>query len=147
MKKFISISFTLLLTFIFTYAGSGINAYTFCCDDCQLQGVEAIVHDKCCDIHHNDPSSTHSANTDGLSEQSHDQCSLERVSINLQEISIQKDHNELTAPVFNYSFSTLLYNLTFNSELASITDYISKSQKPPNLSESVHFSMLQTLII
>ena len=147
MKKIISITFTLLLAFIFTYAGSGINAYTFCCDDCHTEGVEAIVEDKCCDVHHHEAIVETENSMDAFCEGSHDQCSLERGSLNLQEISTENEHVNLTAHSADFAFITLLYNLTFNTELAAITDYISETQKPPNLSKLDYFSLLETLII
>lgn len=110
MKRFLSISFTILLAFIFTYAGSGINAYSFCCDDCQSQGVKAIVEDKCCEIHHHNftTEEEEEADTDVFCKQSHDECNLERVSLFLQEITTENENVNLIAPAVEFAFTTLL---------------------------------------
>lgn len=149
MKKYLSISLVFLLAFVITYAGSGINAYSFCCEDCHSYGVEAIVSEKCCDVHHhNDLDEQEKSNTATTCKKSHNQCSIDRLDIDLQDAptencQVQKHINQL-----NIHFTTLLYTLSNPIESNElITAFISQSQRPPHLSERVYFSLLETLII
>lgn len=147
MKKFLSISLTLLLAFVITYAGSGINAYSFCCDDCQAFGVEAIVADMCCDVHHHEPLDQQDITDNTTCESPHQQCSIERMDIDLQDISTDKSQNEISIKVLDISFATLPYLSNQNTDIETIKGYVSQTQKPPNLSSLVYFSLLETLII
>lgn len=148
MKKFLSLSLTLLLTFVITYAGSGINAYSFCCEDCHTYGVEAIAEDKCCDIHHDDDSSEQDFSDDNaFCESSHDQCTLERMDIDPQDISTDRNQTEISIKVLDISFATLPYLSNQITEDETNTGYVSETQRPPNLSKLVFFSLLETLII
>ncbi len=147
MKKFLSVSLTVLLAIVITYAGSGINAYSFCCEDCQTYGIEAIVESKCCDIHHEVCQSEQIVNNDALCSDSHGQCSLERLDIDLQSITTQQDQTQIAINQLDIYFTTLLYELNKEELDETITGYISQSQKPPNLSKHVYFSLLETLII
>lgn len=144
MKKLLSLSLTLFLTFVITYAGSGINAYSFCCDDCQTFGVEAITSDKCCDIHHDDFSTKED---NAICDGPHQQCSLDRMDIDLQKISTDYNHSGISIKVLDIFFATLPYLSTQNPDGEAIKDYVSQTQKPPNLSSLVYFSLLETLII
>ena len=147
MKKFLSITFTLLLTIVISYAGSGINAYSFCCEDCQTVGVEAITGEKCCDIHDEESSSKQMVDDNALCLDSHDHCSLERLNIDLQAISTKNTKTQVSTLQPNLSFTTLFFFLNEIVKDESITGYISQTQKPPNLSNLVYFSLLETLII
>lgn len=147
MKRFLSISFTFLLAFVITYAGSGVNAYSFCCDDCHTYGIEAIAGDMCCDIHHSE-CSTEQDNTDNaICESSEQECTLDRLDIDLLDVSSQKSQTEISIKVLDTSFATLLPHFNQHSVDETINSFISQTQKPPNLSTLVYFSMLETLII
>ena len=146
MKKFLSISLTILLSIVITYAGSGINAYSFCCEDCYTFGVEAIADQKCCDIHEDDCTEEDSFDN-AICETSHDQCSLERLNIDLQDISIENSKTQISIKELDILFTTLFNNLNKIEIDEPITRYISQTQKPPNLSNLVYFSLLETLII
>ena len=144
MKKFLSLSLTLLLTFVITYAGSWINAYSFCCEDCHTFGVEAITSNKCCDIHHDDFSTEEDNAT---CESPHQQCSLDRMDIDLQKISTDNNHSAISIKVLDIFFATLPYLPNQNPYDEAIKGYVSQTQKPPNLSSLVYFTLLETLII
>ena len=147
MKKFLSISITFLLAIVITYAGSGINAYSFCCEDCHTIGLEVILGDKCCDIHQDECSSELDNFNNDICETSHDECSLERLNIDLQGAASDKSLTELSTKVLNIYLTTLHSYLIQNTEDKTIIGYISQTQNPPNLSKLVYFSMLETLII
>lgn len=148
MKKFSSTLFTLILAFVITYAGSGINAYSFCCDDCYTFGVEAITNHKCCDVHENDcafEDQTTSENT--FSEDSHDQCQLDRLNLDLKDTSSENEQSFIKISVLKTFLTATLDNLIQYTENEPFIGYVSQSQKPPNLSKWVYFSLLETLLI
>ena len=148
MKKFLSTTFCLLLAFVITYAGSGINAYSFCCEDCNTYGIEAITGHKCCDVHENDCSFEEQATSeDAFSEETHQECELDRLNLDLQDVSAENGQFKLKAPVLTPLFTATLQNLMVLSENETLTGYVSQTQKPPNLSRLVYFSLLETLII
>ena len=148
MKKFLSISLLFLLAIVITYAGSGINIYSFCCDDCHTVGVEAITTNKCCDIHHDEHSSKENIfDIVDTCEKSHDQCTLERMDIDLQGVSFQKSQTQISIKVLEVLFPTLSYLSNNQTECKKSIGFITQTQKPPNLSKLVYFSLLETLII
>lgn len=152
MKKFLSISLTVLLAIVITYAGSGINTYTFCCDDCQTFGVEAIAGDKCCDIHQHqhlgEVGEVEEENdNEGISESSHNHCLLNRLDIDLQDAPTEDSQRLIAIQQIDFHFTILPYLSKVIETDETVTAYVSQTQSPPNLSELVYFSMLETLII
>lgn len=141
MKKFLSISLVFLLAFVITYAGSGINAYSFCCDDCHSLGAEAVASNMCCDMHHHSETPSDNDTCDN----SHDKCNIERLAIELQDISFTQEL--LFIKVLDIPFPTLPYVARQPIECVNTTGFITQSQKPPNMSEKTYFSLLETLII
>ena len=137
----------MLLAIVITYAGSGINAYSFCCDDCHTYGVEAISGDKCSDIHQDECSPEQDSLDNTICKSSHQHCTLDRLDIDLQNTSIEKSQNQPFINVLDISFTTLPYLIYLNTKVDTFTGYISQTQKPPNLSNFVYFSLLETLII
>ena len=147
MKKLLSISITVLLAIVITYAGSGINAYSFCCEDCQTFGVEAIVGEKCCDVHHYESSAEQESNDNAFCETSHDECSIDRLDIDLQDAPSENNEAQTAIQLMDFHFTTLLYPSNRIEPDENTTGYVSQTQRPPNLSEIVYFTMLETLII
>lgn len=147
MKKLLSISLTVLLAIVITYAGSGINAYSFCCEDCHTFGVEAIVDNKCCDVHNDQPLAEQETNDNVICETSHDECSLDRLDIDLQDAPSENNQTQTAIDLLDIYFTTLLYPSNRIEPDETITGFVSQTQRPPNLSEIVYFTMLETLII
>lgn len=147
MKKLLFISLTILLATVITYAGSGINAYSFCCEDCHTFGVEAIVDDKCCDVHHDQPLAEQETNDNVICETSHDECSMDRLDIDLQDAPSENYQTQIAIDLLDIYFTTLLYPSNRIEPDETATGFISQTQRPPNLSEIVYFTMLETLII
>ena len=148
MKKSLSISLVFLLAFVITYAGSGINAYSFCCDDCYSFGIEAITAESCCDIHHDDNSSKQDTNDiDDNYQYTHQKCSIERFNIDTEDISVEDNLSETTIKVLETLYPTLPYLSKQYTESKDIDRFVTRTQKPPNMSKDVYFSLLETLII
>ena len=57
-KTFAHILAFFMATLVF-YGGAGINIITYCCIECRSAGIEALLNDKCCDIHHHDHAKSH----------------------------------------------------------------------------------------
>lgn len=51
MKKTTVYIFTFLIAALVFYGGAGVNIISYCCDDCQTEGVEVVMDDKCCEVH------------------------------------------------------------------------------------------------
>ena len=147
MKKFLSISLVFLLAIVITYAGSGINAYSFCCEDCHAFGVEAVAADKCCDLHHHEHSEEEESNSNAICDNSHDQCSIDRLDVDLEDARTKSNQIQKHIKQLDIYFTTLLYPSNRVEPDETITEYVSQTQRPPNLSELVYFSLLETLII
>ena len=148
MKKYLSISLAFLMAIVITYAGSGINAYSFCCEDCHTFGIEAITDHKCCDVHIDDFStSDQTSHENEVCETSHQQCELDRLNLDLQERSTQNSQPVIQTPILKSFLTATLNNLIQNSESEPLNGFLSQTQKPPNLSKLVYFSLLETLII
>lgn len=148
MKKFLSISFTFLLAIVITYAGSGINAYSFCCEDCYTFGIEAITTNKCCDIHQNEDNSQQSSSNKNVAcESPHEECSIERLYIDIEDVSFVANQSQVLVKVLDTLFPILPYLSYQEIETKKSSGFITQTQKPPNLSQRVYFSLLETLII
>ena len=50
-KTFINI-FAVVMAVLVFYGGAGINVISYCCKECRSAGIEALIDDKCCEIHH-----------------------------------------------------------------------------------------------
>lgn len=147
MKKFLSTTFSFLLACVITYAGSGINAYSFCCDDCHTFGIEAIVGHKCSDVHEHECINEQADEVSAICEETHQQCELNRLDLDLENISIDNGQSFIKLSVLKPNFITTLHNLIQNLQKEPIIGYISETQIPPNLSKTSYFSLLETLII
>lgn len=147
MKRFLSISLTMLLALVMTYAGSGINAYSFCCEDCHTFGIEAIAENKCCDLHHNEHDANQNVLNDAACESEHHTCSLDRLVIDLQEITNERNPLQSFAKQLDVCVLTIHYKQSNVEQDETTAGYISTTQKPPNLSKNTYFSLLETLII
>lgn len=51
MKKTLTSFIALTMAVLVLYGGAGINIISYCCGDCRSAGVEALIHQKCCEIH------------------------------------------------------------------------------------------------
>ena len=57
-KTFINI-FTVFMAVLVFYGGAGINVISYCCKECRSAGVDALLIDKCCEIHHHNHAKIH----------------------------------------------------------------------------------------
>ena len=54
MKKTVTVVLILFLACIVGYGGAGVNYINYCCHECAVQGVDAVVNDLCCETHGHD---------------------------------------------------------------------------------------------
>ena len=147
MKKFLSISLVFLLAFVITYAGSGVNAYSFCCDDCHSFGIEAITAEKCCDIHHDNNSSDQERyDSENSYQHTHQKCSIERFDIDIEDTSIESNLSQTTIKMLETLYPILPHLSKQYTESKDIDRFVTRTQKPPNMSKDVYFSLLETLV-
>ena len=50
-KTFTNIVVVFMAVLVF-YGGAGVNIISYCCNECRSAGIEALINDKCCEIHH-----------------------------------------------------------------------------------------------
>ena len=148
MKKFLSLSLVFLLAFVITYAGSGINAYSFCCDDCHTLGIEAITAEKCCGIHHDDnPSELETFHNVKSYQYTHQKCSIKRFDIDTEDILLENKLSQTTIKIVKTLYPVPPQLSKQDTENENITTFVTRTQKPPNMSKDVYFSLLEILII
>lgn len=51
IKKTLTSLLALGMAALVFYSGAGVTIFSYCCNDCRSAGVEAILSDKCCEIH------------------------------------------------------------------------------------------------
>ncbi len=144
MKRMFRIFTAVLLAGIVVYVGSGVNLYTYCCDDCRAEGVSAVAEHRCCDIHHHDhDEAVHVPEGHHSLEHGH-ACAVERIAARwthyVHKINIEPDFSYLNPLVFGTGVET---EFPFVEPLLLYSD----TQKPPNLSEETYFDLLNMLII
>ena len=49
MKKTVTYLFIVFLATLVFYGGAGVSLVTYCCGDCQTEGVTALLENKCCE--------------------------------------------------------------------------------------------------
>lgn len=150
MEKSIQYLLTLFLATLITYTGSGVNAYSFCCDDCRYEGTVAVTKNLCCEIHlHNHKKSLNSCQypTDKyLCEfDSGDICKVEHISCNWESSLPQMDLQPNTVSLFDSTLTP--HNSSIIPNTFPLLLLHTGSQKPPNLSSKTYAALLTTLQI
>ncbi len=59
MKQWLVHSVAIVLAVCFVWAGSGVNAVRYCCDDCRHAGMEHVLNHSCDKVHHHDDYTSH----------------------------------------------------------------------------------------
>lgn len=62
IKKTLTSLLALWMAALVLYGGAGVNIFSFCCNECRSAGIEAILLDKCCEIHHHQHASVQNNN-------------------------------------------------------------------------------------
>ena len=113
------------------YGGAGINVISYCCKECRSAGVEALLNDKCCEIHNhshahvegNCSESSHPAHTENnccdsghpdlynslCDHSSGDNCNMERIDFDWNSQNADELQIDLS-PIAHDLFSNNLFN-------------------------------------
>lgn len=145
MKNRVTYLFVVLLASLIFYGGAGVNLITYCCGDCQTEGVAVLLNDNCCEVHEHDccgttpePQAGHSCCND------EDCCGIQR--IDFEWSSSDNPVVELQPAVMELlSYGSSLYSLipypTNNKYFASSQD------SPPVVCPRIYLNMLSVLLI
>ena len=152
MKQSFHFLLTLLLSALFVYGGSGVNAYFFCCDDCRAMGSSAVTEHKCSEIHSHAHETGITDHRDGENDQQyavglHDSCGVERITFSWESFTRYQELQPLTIDLDETPFWA---NISDHHDLAkswNLTCHHTGSHKPPNLSREGYLSLLTILLI
>lgn len=145
MKNRVTYLFVVLLASLIFYGGAGVNLITYCCGDCQTEGVAVLLNDNCCEVHEHDccgtapePQAGHSCCND------EECCGIQR--IDFEWSSSDNPVVELQPAVIELlSYGSSLYSLipypTNNKYFASSQD------SPPVVCPRIYLNMLSVLLI
>lgn len=126
----------LFFSVLLVYGGVGVNLVTYCCQDCEVAGIEVVAHSGCCDIH----------------EHEHEDCSHEsEASCNIERINFE--WKTIATPSFSFvpmmcavpSFMNSSFTLRENLFVSSLN--IDADTDPPVFLPDVYLDLLTTLLI
>lgn len=148
MKRKLTYLLLAMMSVLLCYGGAGVNLVSYCCTDCETEGVTALISDKCCEIHDHYDNSTsnhsHLGVTDSCGHAQEDSCSLERIEFEWQSFP---------APVFSFCpmmcylpISLALYLCPILSDVTEDNNQLDDSPPPVPLPK-LYLSLLTTLLI
>ena len=152
MNKRFTYMFVMLLAALISYGGAGVNFVSYCCTDCRAVGMEALISDKCCDIHHHDHENEHCSNHVLPTEAScvcyiseADCCTLERVSFEWNQVAYPTFHLEPSV-IDLFSTAITVVSLSVSPEFTDIIP--AKPGDPPKIAcPRSYLSLLSVLLI
>lgn len=158
-KRRIHIFIALLVAATVVYGGTGINVYSFCCKNCQINAITLpLTSEKgCCGTEH-EPSAHHEHNdedgccankskakTETLPTSTKSTCNIERISVDWK-LSQSEQLITPLVPLVLFAINPIEWRYSF-VEYPVLRLYHTNSQPPPNISEQTYFDLLNTLII
>jgi hypothetical protein len=153
MKKNILTFLAVLLASLIAYGGSGVNIFFYCCDDCRAEGVEAVIGDTCCELHHHHHLNGLITHFDEHTCNQHlagtpEECGVERISVLWESTSNNNPGVEPLSFYLAHSLSALIPSAKLSSDVTPLIGSVNPAtQKPPHQSKAEYFSLLTTLII
>lgn len=148
MKQFVTTLFIVFLALLVFYGGAGVNFVSYCCNDCQSEGVEVLLDDKCCEIHEHSHAINRPSTVDpseGLCALAHNNgCDIDRVNFDWSRIHIQTPDLQPVALdlLFGYLLNLSLVPLPIATEGLSVM-----ANGPPVLCPRIYLSLLTSLLI
>lgn len=148
MKQLVTNLFIVFLALLVFYGGAGVNLVSYCCHDCEAEGVEVLLDDMCCEIHehvHAIPAPSTGESIDPMQALAHDTCcDVERVNFDWNRICAQMP--ELLPAVCDLLFGNSL-NVSL-VPLPAMTEGSSRlANSPPVLLPRIYLSLLTSLLI
>ena len=131
------------------YGGTGVNVVIYCCNDCRTKGIEAVVDDKCCDVHNreqqdNQSDSTDRHHTNCVHSSGKDCCSFERIDFEWNVYKIVKVEFYRLMQTANLP---VYINLSEYFDTEEITLIKSEQKHPPAVLPREYLSSLSVLLI
>lgn len=129
MKALVRNIIALAFGLYFLLVGTGFNLVNYCCNVCELEGIEAVAMQSCHSIHHSEEAGCcdhQQADDMACTDLQHhpDACHLTRLSVELSPLSSVLELNAhsnyetvLLAVLQNNFFETCLADSAFNSKL------------------------------
>jgi len=156
MKKGLTLLVSMLLAAVIVYGGSGVNVYFFCGNDCcNGKGFAVLTGCDCGNMTGGhkceccmpmDEAKGCCSMSDAAGDHSRHTCKMERISVNWQPVQSEKWVSNPAS--FHLFFDSVRPSI---NPLESVCDTSpwqqTASQKPPNLSKDLYFSLLNILII
>jgi len=139
MKKINIYSVTILLIALVFYGGAGVNFISYCCNLCRHEGIEAVIKDKCCDIHHHH----HDDHDEHTSENC---CSFERINFDWSAQNFSKQETDFS-PVKQDIHSCNLLTLSFVDLIKTGKIHSHIPHGPPKVLPCDYLSILTVLLI
>ena len=136
MKKVLTYLVMILMTVLVFYGGAGINLISYCCNICRMEGIAAVINDKCCDIHHHDHSKHEST----------DCCNMERISFDWCSQNSPEQEIDLSPLTLDLFSGNLLTNSHFDI-LTAGDKHLPASHGPPIALPRDYLSILTVLLI
>ena len=156
MKKIFTNLFAVFMAVLVFYGGAGVNIISYCCNDCRAAGIEALIHDKCCDIHHHnhDQDQDHNHESDSSKSccntlkdhSSDDNCNMERIDFDWNVQNADELKIELSPDVHNL-FSDSFLNNSYAYLPVMSEDNTVMPKGPPLVLPRDYLSILTVLLI
>ena len=157
-----------MMAALVVYGGAGINLISYCCNLCRMEGIEAVILDKCCDIHHHNHSDKKIHHpTSGCCEHtcdvhnggalhpccdiheeysSADCCSLERVSFDWCIQNLPEQEIDISPLILDFSACNMLA-ITYLENITTGEKHTPASHGPPIALPRDYLSILTVLLI
>lgn len=148
MKNFIQHIIILFLAAMISYAGAGINIYSYCCSDCSVYGADVILANKCCETHHHHHDhETAPDENDVCHDHAQDEscCSLENVSFDWSQVLASNIF--IQAPVFVAGIDDLM-SITPSSIISTYSEAnLYSFGDPPFYEPRTYLAFIRVLLI
>lgn len=137
--------FVFVLALLVFYGGAGVNVISYCCGDCEAEGIEMLLDKDCCDVHeHAHCEALPTDDSSSCNDMQAGFCDIERVSFDWNSASFQLP--DMHPAVFElFSFGTFNVSLVPSPILSKLT--AATPTGPPILCPRVYLSLLSTLLI
>jgi hypothetical protein len=174
MKNTVKYTLTIIMAALVFYGGAGINIISYCCNQCRSAGIEALLEDKCCEIHHHDhthaadkhesPAGASSPAQDGRTEDRHhggthhtaschyctdhasgNCCNMERIHFDWNTQNTAKTNIDLSPVVFDLLPSGILAVSAVN--LLTCEAGTTMPDRPPLVRPRDYLTLLTLLLI
>lgn len=145
MRRTAAYIFLVFLASLIFYGGAGVNFVSYCCGDCEEEGVEVLLESRCCEIHGHDHDHDREVMVDDrIGCPNMHGCGIERMDFDWNSANVY-------IPDLQPAVCDLFYLSAFNvsqRQISFINKYTSVMQTgPPVACPRTYLSLLTTLLI